>query len=476
MSALRDYRQIWRVTSGQRHLRAGVLATNNLLALLAALAGVLVLATAHRPVSPMMVPRLLVGAGALWLTLVWTILFLPASMVMNSAANARLLPRQRRRLMDMAAAGWVLAAGGVGLALGDWFGGFMAGLLMLVFAATFCGNRRAGYLMAAAGNGVWLLPALLPEALIAACFTPAGKLAQTAALVAVAAFGLRQLYPAGGDAHMTQRVRQADFLAVFGMGHNTHMEDVATRSGWNFRSVYLGALRRDCRKADPGAMLLHVLGPAAHWSAQIAGAAVILAMSITARVALSFVNSEGARALLTGLPSLVIATLPLALALGTATVGPLMRRRAGEQALLRLAPLTGNTALLNRRLGARLLRGGLQTGVAMTAMIMAATAIVGLGNDVLLRQFALCIVSVQVALIGLPGDYAGPGAWTPGRVALAIVTVAAEGAIAAALGSWRGSPWVWLIALALLVTPFQVWRGWRAMLAAPVAFPAGRLR
>jgi hypothetical protein len=166
----------------------------------------------------------------------------------------------------------------------------------------------------------------------------------------------------------------------------------------------------------------------------------------------------------------------LVIVFSTAQFSQQMGRTAGEQALLRLTPLAGDAALLNRRLAMQLLRGTLHLWIGLTAVILAVSALVSGDAATVLRELALCCLAGQVAMMGLLGDYAGAGGWNLWlglRAALlAIVQVIA----AVVLGRPSGTAiWLWMIVIAIATCAFQLSLGWQRMLAAAPAFPARRL-
>jgi predicted membrane channel-forming protein YqfA (hemolysin III family) len=114
--AWRDYRSIWAATVSGRDSKSSQWL--NWLALLLVVVGCIARAIDLMPAAVFPKFELAVAAG--WLTMVWMVLFIPASVLMNSAANARLVPRQRRRLMQMAAGSWMLIVAGVSFACGGW--------------------------------------------------------------------------------------------------------------------------------------------------------------------------------------------------------------------------------------------------------------------------------------------------------------------------------------------------------------------
>jgi hypothetical protein len=106
-----------------------------------------------------------------------------------------------------------------------------------------------------------------------------------------------------------------------------------------------------------------------------------------------------------------------------------------------------------------------------------ASFVLGTDSDGLLRQLGLCCLAGQVAMMGLLGDYAGGrGGWNLAlglrAGAYALVQVLA----AVGLGKLTGTTaWPWLIEISLAVCVAKLRLDWKRMLAAPPAFPAGRM-
>jgi hypothetical protein len=145
--------------------------------------------------------------------------------------------------------------------------------------------------------------------------------------------------------------------------------------------------------------------------------------------------------------------------------------------LLRLTPLAGDAALLNRRLASRMLRQALAVWAVLTVTVLAVSLLVGAGPDALLRQLGLCSLAGQVAMMGLLGDYAdGSGGWNLMLGLRAGALAVAQAFVALGLGRLTGTTaWPWLVVLPPVVCCVLLRRDWQRMLAAPPAFPAGRL-
>jgi hypothetical protein len=479
-TALRDYPTIWRATVSQRDPRA-LAATRWLIGVSCFIAAivVLVIAASHKmPVSalPGIVLRILFGICTLWLTIVWAGLFVPASVQLNSPANARLLPRQRHRLRQMAAAGWLLTTAGFAVALGIPAALPLIGLYMLGFMLVSGGNRWAMAVVIVFPNwGVMLQQQ--PSALLQALDSGAGLLASTGLLLAAIAWALHWLYPAGGDAHLDKRDERLKRIARLDTGKGLCNPGLTGPAGWGIVRVYRAALRADSRRAHPGTLLMHALGPAAHWSTWLPSMALLLVLGIGVRLVMTW--SGGAL----DAPVQVAANIgagPLVMLIlfSTAHYGQQMGKTRGEQALLRLTPLAGAAALLNRRLAGQLLRHTLVNWAMLTVLMLVLVVLIGGDRAALLRQLGLCCLAGQVALAGLLGDYAGGFGWNWALGMNAAAVAALQAGVAVVLGLASGGIawiWVWLVVIAVATAFLSVRRDWRRMLAAPPAFPAGRL-
>jgi hypothetical protein len=242
-------------------------------------------------------------------------------------------------------------------------------------------------------------------------------------------------------------------------------------------SFYRVALRCDRRRADPAAMLMHALGPTAHWTAWIGAIAVLLLIGGGANIMLGWPHGAAMQAFVGQFAIVGPGLLALIVLFSTAQYGQQLRRTRGEQALLRLTPLAGNAALLNRRLSTRLLRQALAICALLTVAVMSASLWFNTGPDALLRQLALCCVAGQAAMMGLLGDHASErGGWNVALALRAGACVFVQALVAMGLGKLTGmTAWPWLIAIPLAVCAVQLRLDWKRMLAAPPAFPAGRM-
>lgn len=478
-AALHDVHRIWNVSTLQRDPRTIKFLNGFALLLTAAIpivGGVSLVREHTLPLALLL--RILVGIAGFWMTVVWVWLFVPAAVLMNSASNARLMPRQRRRLLQMAFGGWLLVTLALTTAFGKWPVFPLVGMYVLGFALMRAGNLQAVALTVVPGFYPLLSKQVLPATLVQTLSGDAGLLATSGLLMAGAAWSMSRLYPAAGDRHLAMRGEQLKRMSRSG-----HAGLAAPRDSHGFMTapglrLYAAILRRDCRVPRPARMAMHALGPMAHWSAWTSTIAMLVLLHL-AGFAFVLVRGEAAtRDFITGFSWGGLSGLGFMISFGTAQVRQQVERTRGEQALLLLTPLAGDKPLLNRRLAARMLHGALLQWAALTLTVVALGTLFG-GADLMLRQFAVCCLGGQVALASLFGDFARtPKLGVSKGVLLGVLTLA-EVALAAGLGWLSGSlalwTWPWLVAISVAAAALQVRHGWKVMLAAPVAFPAGRL-
>lgn len=476
MSAvLRDVLGIWRVTTVQRDPRGYRILAG--LALLLALGTVLFAALMvwKHKIDAVLLLQMAAGAGGFWLTLAGSMLFVRGSMMLNSPVNGRLLPRQRRRLQQMAAGVWLLQTAAFTLAAGDWLLFPLVGMFSLGMMLAMAGNLAGLPLMVVPGSWSAAWRASLPPAL-AGNMTGAAAMTVLAALVLFGvAWCVRWMYPAGGDEHLGKRSARLEAMRRYETQMWAPEVDSANMGGRHALRIYAAVLRRDCRGAAPGRMLMHALGPGGHWSVSVSWLAGFVALGLGLHLAMALYDNDRFHRFVQAMAGPGVMGMTSMILFSTAQIGQAMQRTRGEQALLRLTPLLGDLASMNRHLAAQLLRQTLATWVVMTAALLLLGGLLG-GPGVLARQAALCCLAGQVAMTGLLVDYAGAGGWSVPLALRAGLLALLQCAAALGVGALAASsPWPWLAAIAILATGLQLRRAWRRMLAAPPAFPVRRL-
>ena len=472
-AALHDYRMIWRAAATQRE--PGAVRAQYAIAGAVLACGLIIAVLGNLNVPQGL--RLMTAVAFMALGFVWTFLFVPGSVRMNSPINAWLLPRQRRRLRQMTAAYWLVATLGISYGLGNWNVLPLVALGTVGLALMMAGNKYVPFLLMLSGNGPWLVHTFLPPAWAERMTGSAAIWTLDILILPAAVWGLHWLYPAGGDAYFDRRGDQLKRLNHFAFRTDDKQATAEGMVGQGNLSFYRVALRCDRRRADPAAMLMHALGPLAHWTAWIGAIAALLLIGVGASVALGGARGAAVQAYVGQIAIVGPGLLALIVLFSTAQYGHQLRRTRGEQALLRLTPLAGDAALLNRRLATRLLRQALSIWVLLTVPVLSASLWFDNGSDALLRQLGLCSVAGQAAMMGLLSDYASErGGWNIALALRAGAYVLVQALVAMGLAKLAGTTaWPWLTAISLVVCAAQLRLDWSRMLAAPPAFPAGRM-
>ena len=418
------------------------------------------------------------GLGAaLLVTLLWIAEALPGLMRQASPLSLRLVPGARRRLALALTLEWLAAVALDALALGPIIGHpvqvALGGALFLLFA---CWQARWPW-------GGFVAPPLIvlllgpPTARVflakAGFFegNPVVLGVGAAVVVAGGALTLRMLLPPGGEAQHAVWAR----FRRFGSLGSTARATIPARAGERvLYAGYFGTLRR-ALVATPGSgarLVPLCLGPDAHWTV------TLLVFPVGA--SLGAVPFLAASALAGGDPrvQLGIAVVLAAVSLVLFPVGQLglMRlalwRRRREQALVRLAPGVPAGVALNRALARHLL----VPFMAAWSVGLAGALLLGAVGPVLPAPFAGAVLAGSFITLPLAGlvldDYARLRSPSVARGLVLLGAVVTLSVVVAWL--YRAPVAAVAVASVLAAAAFVAAR-WRRMLAAPPAFPAGRL-
>jgi hypothetical protein len=470
MSAWQDYRLIWQAAFVQRQPRAMQTAAV-LIPLM--LAGSAVFGLVSHDWED--AARVAVGLSVVVLIFMWAMFFVPSVALMNTPANARLVPRMHRRLVEMMVAGWVLsAAAGAGVL--DWHAAPLVALYMIGMSTARGGVQTIGGGMVALSVTWRLVSQILPASLVQFLTTLPGFLCSCLALALLGAYAIRLILPAGGEGHYRRRQRQAATIVRLESMGRVDSSYVPKRS----LSLYAIALRNACRSGDPRRLLLHAAGPGGHWTSAAFAAGVMLAVAVVVKVLLvAFASAETQETV-----AQLGWTFPLVLLLIHFSIVEQCKMRINsaknEEALLRLAARGPATGELNRVLATGLVRNTLSSWFVVAGAVMIVTAMSGASLFILGIEASLCAVGLMPSVAWILRDYARQdNGGSIVRFVLAVVAVVIlVVAVGVAFAYIRavGAPVALLLALSSNVVggAFAVTR-WKKMLAAPVAFPAGRL-
>ena len=409
---------------------------------------------------------------------IWWTMFIQSAVRQNAPSHAQLVPYLRGRLIRVTAALW-LAGALYGSLLGALFGHAGWGLLAVaLFMLIFALKQR--FPQAGSIPGVAILAYIFiphPEFHLWLLLKGVGEPAVTAIglplMAIIGAVFLPSLYLGGGDRHRRWQTTFAYRLEAIRTGIMRE-SDTPESMHWNRlqRSAYTMSLKRVCADgATPAQMQMYALGPNAHWMMYAATPLVLLLLAIPARMLLQL------SAFLSGLAPLYL-TFIVMIPLGcfVQNVGISIYRTSTEQGLMQLAPGAVPASLFNRALARELLGGFFKLWLicAVSGVVLGRTFSGGEASWVYLLSLAGLMLPVSILLLR---NYAAMGA-PYGSSATALI---AGGMLILTIASrsmkmllW---PQIWTaIGIAsVLLTALLLVRGWRRMMAMPVAFPARRM-
>ncbi|MFC5476959.1 hypothetical protein [Massilia suwonensis] len=465
--AVRDYRLLWSAALASRDPRAKWVFR------LLALGGPLAVGMLVWMKTGVLVETLAFAARVPVVVFMFAALtyFMPGAVRMNTPETARLVPRMRRRLMQLTILVWATSTAAVVLMVSDTMLPLsvvaLATLTWLIGLGLSAGGYQTGALLQVAP----LLAAVWRDQLPAVALSPTGAAIAALMLLALAARTLELIFPNGGERHWRRRGAQARAMA------RTRPEGLLRHvpaMRWSGR-LYAGALRRACRqRRHPPAVLLALFGPVLHWSQRYMPLLILLLGAALFTGLFRLFGGMGpfnVKWLGVLCQSLLFAQL--------FTYGQRTLRLAdtrAEQGLLRLAPsVPAAAARFNRQLNGSLLRMALLDWLAIVATLLAMSALAGAPAEALLLQaqagcFTLPLLAANVrdharhvrqAVLLLIGGLAASTAFSFG--------------IAWLVQSLAGTPLLPVAAAASIVLALGVVAlRWRAAVAAPYAFPAGR--
>lgn len=407
------------------------------------------------------------------LLLTWAYRFVPGAVQLAAPANAKLVPRARRRLIELFFLVWFL--GMLGAVLASYADG-KSGLMLF-----WCVGLTLGSALSAAGHGagtpVLLLTfgiamfggSLAPrvEAVLSAPVVQAPALLLSVGLAALVA---RLVFPEAGERHwrmVARRARMAD-MAV-NPGGQLDRERSLKSGRW-----YAATLRRDSARRDSRRLLLHALGTTHHVDDLVKGLGMV---SIVVFVLGTFIGWRAGEDVVVGIGWLFACSLfavPFATSL---RLSQLMPVRAGEQALVRLAPAMPSAApAFNRHFALALLRHGFTGWALAAAAALLVAAIAGTQRDKLVNLACACCLMLPMVAAPLR-DYARRGAASPMLpIMLLLASIGVSLFLGFAVSGWFGWP-VLPVAAAIGIgfAAIAVKVGLGIMSRSPFAFPAARM-
>lgn len=407
--------------------------------------------------------------------------YLGGAVQLHRPSQAHLVPRLRARLVELTVLVWL-----VGLALSAFDPAalsFSFGLNQLWLACCLAGmglalaGYRLGGMVAASGIVGWTLfdyvpthlPAYFPELLLPVMLAwgddPFVGAVLAAAVPVLLALAARAMFAQAGE-------RQWVLLERRGRLHARETTPFVW-SGRRSAPWYRFVLRRDIARRRPQALSLHALGPGYQLAALATHLAAFAACLLCGFAFVGVLDLGLLRLVLDTFGWLLAALVMLPFLWQGDLVCNRVRRTAGEQALVRLAPLhPGSAGAFNRMLAAAQLRRGLQGwGMASGASLLLAI-LAGAGGAALWWQLCLCCLALPWVPLQMRNMVA-KGEMAPGMSVVALILSGACVLAGWACARLFDAPLVPAAAAAAIVLALLLARlRWRLMLRGAFAFPA----
>jgi len=471
-AVLRDYHVLWRMALSARHgyARAFLLSITALASL--SVGALVYLKTSDAGTAIGLAVRIVAGG----LMSGYVMYFLAGAARLNTPLHARLVPRMRRRLIQLTAASWGAATGAAGLLA---WGTPVSPAFILLGMGTWLASlglarsgHRAGMVLQFMFFPVFALPGLGAFARQHLAQGPGFAMAAVL-LLALGVFALKTMFMDGGDRHYALRTAQkfqAERLTREGQFKARDPNPLAMR-------IYLAALRRNSAGHDGRKLLAHLFGAREHWTQQVlmlGGAALLSGVAV---FALRQFGGETLRDMLAELAPTFASALFIASLFASERSNIRLMQTRGEQALLRLAPVMPTRApLFNRRLARLLLTNAALGWCVLLAAALLVTLASGAPASALFRQ--ACLACLMLPLIGtnLRRHAVDAGPLGLGPILCLFASCAASFGASALMARVFGTPLLMGAALtSVLIAAIVVpWR-WKRSVEAPIAFPVGRL-
>jgi len=472
-AALKDYTMLWRAALAISHRR-----TNFMLCCMGTLLGAAVGALALFKTGSMLDALTNAVRGAyVVLAFGWLMYFIPGAMKLNTPANAVLVPRMRRRLRELTVLVWCSAVAisslmAVGSPLPVHYVFLGTGFWLVAMALGRSGNTVGKCLLFVLPMFPWLYSMMSPALRMLLAAAPVLGVAALL-MLALAAYTLDVMFPQGGDRHYTVQAKQklmTDQMTVDGQFKQA-------RTQWLGAWAYQAVLRRDTAGRRGGALLMHLLGPATHWTQRhLALLALVPVAAVVMAVLRHYASADTLEVISRG--SWLFAASAMLVQLFDYE-GRSMRlvHTRGEQVLVRLAPgMPGSAAAFNRKLGWRLLHAALLEWACIGFVAVAVVAITGASSATLWMEAFICCLTLPLVASNLR-DHAHRSGTTGWWIALGLVaSLVVSFFTAVLLESAFDTPVLPVAALvSVALAAAAVTLRWRRLVAAPHAFPVGRL-
>ncbi|MYM81226.1 hypothetical protein GTP44_04540 [Duganella sp. FT50W] len=411
----------------------------------------------------------------------WGGIFLKNATAQNRPEYAVLVPQLRTRLMRLTTIlliasslllsvpiAWIFGAPGYALLAG----GAMSLYILFISRYQWAGFFPALIALPLAKTG-------LADRLIPALHEDLGQAATSVLgcvmLLALGAWGLRQVFPQGGDAHWVwfkRLCRNKDAARA------PAQAVPVTRLGewWQAKraSRYQVSLRNDSRDGGtPQRMMMYALGPGAHPATYIASGVV---NTMIALAVLAVAHGRVSASVFVVMGTVMQCSVLLILMMYVQGVVDGAIRYRTEQAIFFLSASAPAKAQVNRLLAGAMLRGFFMVWLAALVCVCCIDFVIQ--GEVGLRgiSFMLAILLLPLAC-KLPRDYAVAQATDKSTswIAVSVPYMIVCNVLLSLVNARYQLPWFWLAGVIAVVSLLVLCRRWRKLLALPPVLPAGRL-
>lgn len=464
MSAFTDYRLLWRAAFVQRQPSRTLPWSFVLAGLLSFLGS----AAGYFHEGCLLSLRVGVAVSLIVLQFLWMVHLLPGFALMNTPANARLVPRMRKRMIQMTVAGWLVAFVAM-LLLPVWKLAPLVAMYMMSVSTGRSGNRTVFAFAAILACSYVLLKDISPD-LLAFFKSVPGFVCLSLIAAIFGAWCVRVILPAGGDRHFAERKQRVETIESL----ESMVSKRADLAPKRVTSLYALALRQAIRSGRPRRLMLHAFGPSATETLTLPAWIFVVMVCLASHFMMQRLGRPGAFPLLGWIMYLtVMLTLQVGTCIGWRTM---MNSARSEQGLLRLAARSPSAGQWNRELGRALVRQvGLNAAFGALAAIVLVT-VTGLDRDGTILVLSLASVLFMPSIAFMLLDYSREqNPWSLPHVlfafAVAAIVVLAHIALQFRIGV---ASWLVLTGYSNAVGAIVAAVRWKKMLAAPVAFPTGR--
>jgi hypothetical protein len=293
-------------------------------------------------------------------------------------------------------------------------------------------------------------------------------------LLALGAWGLRTVFPQGGDEHLAwfkRHFRYKDAAAT------PNRIVPVTRFGEWWQSMrsnrYQAALRADSSTGGtPQRMMMYALGPGAHSAGYITS---VVGNTLLALIVLAVAHGLVKSAMFALMGTIMQWSMLMASLTYITSVVDGARRYRTEQELFFLSAGAPAQARINRLLGGAMLRGFFTVWLATLVGVTGIDSLVQGQLELRGVTFMLATLILPLACMMLRNYVVMPTVNTPPWSAWTVLYAIVCNVILSVVNARYDVPWFWLGGVVAAASLLELLRRWRVLLALPPVLPAGRL-